>query len=234
MYKRQAYYRDFERTLTPYLDPPPGEKVDVAGKVLPLGMDVLREAGYRIEPGFTLAMKATTQAEAISSSLVPTWTGTEFMSRSFDAILDLLPETFTSDAVGGTLTRQAGFVVREAMEQLPSLQDGALKWVEYLKKGGLKVELDTSGLDTQLQSLKGTARMVTLGILVVGLVVGSALAAGIGRLDGSALEPVADLAAIVFAVSAGVGSIAIVVISVQLYRQYRAGRGADRRSLDRL
>ena len=230
----EAYYRDFERTLTPYLDPPPGEKMDIAGKVLPMGMDVLREAGYRIEPGFTLAMKATTQAEAISSSLVPGWTGTEFMSRSFDAILDLLPESFTSDAVEGTLTRQAGFVVREAMQQLPSLQDGALKWIEYLKKGGLKVELDTSGLDTQLTSLKGTARMVTLGILVVGLVVGSALAAGIGRLEGSTLEPVADLAAIVFAVSAIVGAIAIVFLSLQLYRQYRAGRRSDRRSLDRL
>ena len=230
----EQFYRDFEQTLTPYLDPPPGEKIDIAGKVLPMGMDILREAGYRIEPGFTLAIKATTQAEAISSSLVPTWTGTEFMGRSFDAILDLLPETFTSDAVEGTLTRQAGFVVREAMQQLPSLQDGALKWIEYLKKGGLKVELDTSGLDVQLQSLKGTARMVTLGILVVGLVVGSALAAGIGGLENSALEPVTDIAAVIFAVSAIVGGIAIVILSLQLYRQYRVARQAERRSFDRL
>jgi ubiquinone biosynthesis protein len=230
----ERFYRDFEQTLTPYLDPPPGEKIDIAGKVLPMGMDILREAGYRIEPGFTLAIKATTQAEAISSSLVPTWTGTEFMSRSFDAILDLLPETFTSDAVEGTLTRQAGFVVREAMQQLPSLQDGALKWIEYLKKGGLKVELDTSGLDIQLQSLKGTARMVTLGILVVGLVVGSALAAGIGGLEDSALEPVTGIAAVVFTVSATIGGIAIVMLSLQLYRQYREGRRSEHRSLDRL
>ena len=148
------------------------------------------------------------------------------MSRSFDAILDLLPEAFTSDAVEGTLTRQAGFVVREAMQQLPSLQDGALKWIEYLKKGGLKVELDTSGLDIQLQSLKGTARMVTLGILVVGLVVGSALAAGIGGLEDSALEPVTDIAAVIFAFSAIVGGIAILILSLQLYRQYRSSRRA--------
>ena len=111
------------------------------------------------------------------------------------------------------------------------LQSGAFKWLDNLKKGGVKVELDTSGLNEQLQALRGIAMMITLGILVVGMVVGSALAAGIGGLEGSALEPVTDLAAVIFAVSAVVGSIAVLVLA---WRLWRISRPRKRDPLNRL
>ena len=93
--------------------------------------------------------------------------------------------------------------------------------MDNLKKGGVTVELDTSGLDKQLLALRGIAMMLTLGILVVGMVIGSALAAGVGGLEGSALEPVTDLAAVIFAVSAIVGGIAVVVLAWRLWRMSR-------------
>jgi ubiquinone biosynthesis protein len=212
------YYQDFERTLTPYLDPPPGQKVEVVGKVLPLGLGILQQAGYRFDSQLTLAMKSMAQAEAITSALVPSWTGTEFMERSFDAVMQQVPDALTSEAVKDAVVRQASFAVREAMEQMPSLQDGILKWLTNLKKGGFKVELDTTDLDRHVLALRGIAMMLTLGILIVGLTVGSALAAGIGGLEGSALEPVTDLAATIFAISAIVGGIAVIALAWQLYR----------------
>mgnify|MGYP001817856341 CR=1 FL=1 len=212
------YYQDFERTLTPYLDPPPGQKVDVMGKVLPLGLGILQQGGYRFDPQLTLAMKAMAQAEAITGALVPSWTGTDFMERSFEALKEQVPEAITSDAVKDVMVRQASFAVREAMEQMPSLQDGILKWLTNLKSGGFKVELDTSDLDRHVFALRGIAMMLTLGILVVGLIVGSALAAGIGGLEGSPLEPVTDLAATIFALSAIIGTIAVVALAWQLFR----------------
>jgi ubiquinone biosynthesis protein len=227
----EQYYQDFARTLTPYLDPPPGQKVEVVAKVLPLGLDVLQEAGYRFDSQLTLAMKAMAQAEAITGALVPQWTGTEFMKRSFDALMTQVPQAITSDVVQDAVIRQAGYVAREAIEQLPMLQSGAFKWLDNLKKGGVKVELDTSGLNEQLQALRGIAMMITLGILVVGMVVGSALAAGIGGLEGSALEPVTDLAAVIFAVSAVVGGIAVVVLA---WRLWRLSRPHKRDPLDRI
>ncbi len=225
------YYQDFERSLTPYLDPAPGQKVEVVGKVLPAGLDILRQAGYRFDSQLTLAMKAMAQAEAITTALVPGWTGTEFMRRSFDALNRQVPEALNSDAVKDAVMRQASFVAREAIEQLPSLQDGALKWLTNLKRGSFKVELDTSDLDRHVAALRGIAMMLTLGIMVVGLVIGSALAAGIGSLEGSVLEPVTDLAAAIFAISAVVGGIAVVVLSWRLFRLARPRR---RDSLDRI
>jgi ubiquinone biosynthesis protein len=218
------YYQDFERTLTPYLDPPPGQKVEVVGKVLPLGLDMLQQAGYRFDSQLTLAMKAMAQAEAITGALVPSWTGTEFMQRSFDALLAQVPDAITTEAVKDVVMRQTGFAVREAMEQMPSLQGGILKWLTNLKQGGFKVELDTSDLDRHVSALRGIAMMLTLGILVVGLVIGSALAAGVGGLEGSPLEPVTDFAASIFVISATVGGIAVVVLSWRLFRLSRPRR----------
>ncbi len=227
----ERYYRDFERTLTPYLDPPPGQKVEVVSKVLPLGLDILTGAGYRFNSQLTLAMKAMAQAEAITGALVPDWTGTEFMYRSFDALMKQVPEALTGEVVKDAVVRQASYVVREVIEQFPSIQDGALKWLTNLKEGGLKVELDTSDLDRHVLALRGIAMMITLGILVVGLVIGSAVAAGVGGLEGSALEPVTDIAASIFALSAVIGSIAVIVLSWRLWRLSRP-RGRD--SLDRI
>ncbi|MFV1963327.1 MAG: ABC1 kinase family protein, partial [Acidimicrobiia bacterium] len=104
------YYQDFERSLTPYLDPPPGQKVEVVARVLPLGLDILQQAGYRFDPQLTLAMKSMAQAEAITGALVPAWTGAEFMERSFDALKQQVPDALTTDVVKDALVRQASFV----------------------------------------------------------------------------------------------------------------------------
>jgi ubiquinone biosynthesis protein len=225
------YYKDFERSLTPYLDPPPGQKVEVVGKVLPQGLDILQQAGYRFDSQLTLAMKSLAQAEAITQALVPSWTGADFMERSLEAGMEQVPDALTTDVVKDAVVRQASFAVREAVEQLPSLQEGALKWLTNLKKGGFTVELDTSDLDRHVSALRGIAMMFTLGVLIAGLLTGSALAAGIGGLEGSALEPVTDLAAATFAVSAAIGMIAVLVL---LWRLFRIARPRGRDRLDRL
>jgi ubiquinone biosynthesis protein len=225
------YYQDFERKLTPYLDPPPGQKVEVMAKVLPLGLDILQQGGYRFDSQLTLAMKSMAQAQAITTALVPSWTGAEFMERSFDALKVQVPEALTTDVVKDAMVRQASFVVREAVEQMPSIQEGALKWLTNLKKGEFKVELGTKDLDRHVLALRGIAMMFTLGLLLAGLLIGSALAAGIGGLEGSALEPVTDFAVAIFALSAAVGAITVVVLS---WRLFRLTRPSKRDPLDRL
>ncbi|MCL1595184.1 MAG: AarF/UbiB family protein [Actinomycetia bacterium] len=225
------YYQDFERTLTPYLDPPPGYQVEVVAKVLPLGLDILQRSGYRFDSQLTLAMKSMAQAEAITGALVPSWTGTEFMERSFEALKQQVPEALTSDVIKDTVVRQASFAVREAVEQMPSLQEGLLKWFTNLKQGAFKVELDTSDIDRHVQALRGIAMMFTLGILVTGLLIGSALAAGIGGLEDSALEPVTDFASIIFAIAGAIGLITVVILS---WRLFRISRPRRRDPLDRI
>lgn len=225
------YYQDFDRTLTPYLDPPPGQKVEVVAKVLPMGLDILQKAGYRFDSQLTLAMKSMAQAEAITGALVPAWTGTEFMERSFEALREQVPDALTTDVLKDTAVRQASFAVREVVEQMPSFQEGIVRWLTNIKRGGFKVELDTSDIDRHVHALRGIAMMFTLGILIAGLLIGSALAAGIGGLEGSALAPVTDFAASIFAVAGAIGLIAVVVLA---WRLFRLSRPRNRDPLDRL
>lgn len=225
------YYQDFDRTLTPYLDPPPGQKVEVVAKVLPMGLDILQKSGYRFDSQLTLAMKSMAQAEAITGALVPAWSGTEFMERSFEALREQVPDALTTDVLKETAVRQASFAVREAVEQMPSFQEGIVRWLTNIKRGGFKVELDTSDIDRHVHALRGIAMMFTLGVLIAGLLIGSALAAGIGGLEGSALAPVTDFAASIFAVAGAIGLITVVVLA---WRLFRLSRPRTRDPLDRL
>jgi ubiquinone biosynthesis protein len=224
------FYKDFERKLSPYLDPPPGQKIEVVSKVLPASMDLLREAGYRLDPQLTLAIKSLTQAEAITTALVPEWSGSEFTQRALDASFDLLPEVITPEAVKAVVIKQASYVVREAAQQMPTFQEGALKWLEQLRRGGLKVELDTSGLDKQVRQLRGIASLLALAILIVGLVIGSAIAAGVSGIEQSPLASVRDFSLLIFAGSALIGAIAVVYLAFRLMRSARKPRD----SIDRL
>ncbi|MGI9646644.1 MAG: AarF/UbiB family protein [Ilumatobacteraceae bacterium] len=212
----ERYYQDFERKLTPYLDPPPGRPVQLVGRVLPLAVDVLRDGGYRFDPALTLAMKAMAQAEAITRALVPDWTGSNFTAVAVDSLQQQALDAITFETIKDVAISQANFVVREVGEQLPSLTDGVLKWLGIIKRGAVKVEVDTSALDKQIDKLQGVARMLTLGVLVVGLIIGSAIAASTSQLDGSALEPVTDFAATVFSLSAIVGLVWLAVGGIQL------------------
>lgn len=219
------FYRDFERKLTPYLDPPPGQKVELVSKVLPTAMDLLRESGYRLNPQLTLAIKAMTQAEAITAALVPEWTGGEFTEKAVDAAFGFIPEVITPDAIKAVAVKQVSYVAREAAQQIPSLQEGALKWLQHLRRGALRVELDTSGLDDQVKQLRGIASMLALSILVVGLVIGSAIAAGVAGLEESPLAAVKNLSLLIFAGASLLGAVAAIVLAWRLIRRNRSSSG---------
>jgi ubiquinone biosynthesis protein len=223
------FYKDFERKLSPYLDPGPGQKVELVSKVLPTAMDLLRDAGYRLNPQLTLAIKSMTQAEAITAALVPEWAGGEFTQKAVDATIGFIPAVVTPEAVRATAIKQVSYVAREAAQQLPSFQEGAVKWLQHLRRGAIRVELDTSGLNDQVKQLRGIAMMLALSILIVGLVIGSAIAAGVSGLEDSPLAPVKELSLLVFAGASLIGTGVVVYLGWRLVRGGPNRRGpADR------
>jgi predicted unusual protein kinase regulating ubiquinone biosynthesis (AarF/ABC1/UbiB family) len=224
------FYKDFERKLSPYLDPPPGQKVELVSKVLPIAMDLLRDAGYRLNPQLTLAIKSMTQAEAITTALVPEWTGGEFTQMAVDATIGFIPAVVTPEAVRAAAVKQVSYVAREAAQQLPSFQEGAVKWLQNLRRGAVKVELDTTGLNEQVKQLRGIAMMLAMSILVVGLVIGSAIAAGVSGIDDSPLAAVRDFSLVVFAGASLIGGGAVLYLGWRLVRRDR-NRGGP---IDRL
>ena len=94
------------------------------------------------------------------------------------------------------------------MQELPSLEEATRGWLEQYKKGRFEVYLDTSGFSEPLGQLERLARYIILGILLAGIIVGSAIATGIAAAFGVSNSEM-------FTTIAFSGYIAATVIAVQ-------------------
>ena len=119
--RRAPIQREFEQRIGPLIDQPAGRTAPLQ-KLVSEALDVLRDAGYRLDPQLTLAAKAVAQAEAITSALVPEAGASDFAQLGGAALEELVPEAVNSDAILGAARKQAIFAVGEVAERLPSLR----------------------------------------------------------------------------------------------------------------
>ena len=172
----KAFDADFSRRVGPLMDAPEGEKLDLAG-VMSTSLDLLRDAGYRPDPQLSLAMKALTQSSEFMKALYPPGRSSEFSAKAVEMTQDLASETLNEERVTAFAKKQATYAAREALQQLPSLQEATNMWLRQARKGQFEVKVDTSDLERRMDELRGIARTVTLGIVVVGILIASAIAA---------------------------------------------------------
>ncbi|HET8978709.1 MAG TPA: AarF/UbiB family protein [Solirubrobacteraceae bacterium] len=175
-----AFDADFSRRVGPLMDAPEGEKLDLA-EVMSTSLDLLRDAGYRPDPQLSLAMKALTQSSEFMKALYPAGRSSEFSAKAMEMTQDLASGTLTEERVTAFAKKQATYAAREALQQLPSLQEATNMWLRQARKGRFEVKLDTSDLERRMDELRGIARTVTLGIVVVGILIASAIAANAPR-----------------------------------------------------
>jgi len=221
----RAYQKMFEQRIGPLMDPPPGEKVPLT-KVIPAAMDVLRDSGYRLDSQLTLAIKAMTQAEAITAALVPEARGGDFVDMGVSAIEELAPAAVNKETIKAAVRKQGMFVAREAIERAPSLQEAAFRWLDQFQKGQISVKLDLSDLDRSVNRFDAISRLVAVAIVITGMVVGSAIAAGSSS---ESLSGLSDAALVLYTVSMAV---AVVLVVVLLWRLLRPKGRRRQRNLD--
>jgi ubiquinone biosynthesis protein len=166
----KAYYRDFERRLgrIMYGNQDPDFAVVVAE-----GLDLLRQHGLRLDSNLTMAMKTLMQTEASASLLFPEG---GMVSEGMAIVKELAFEAITPQKVQEAVTKQAGMVLREAVSNLPDLQEVAGKWLKQLQKGRLEVYVDTTGVAKEALRLNRLGRQLVIAIVLVGMIIGSAIA----------------------------------------------------------
>ena len=217
-----AYYREFERKVGRYMDV--GEYVPFA-VVMAASLDVLRDNGLRLDPQLTLAVKALTQAESFCRALYRRSGRSgkaNFVDEGLNTVKELVTENVTPQVVADAAMKQLAFVGREIANRMPSLQDATGKWLDQYMKGQLSVKVDTSDLDKQMGSLGRIVRLMTAGILLAGLVIGSAIAATVG--DATGIEGVRTLAQVIFTAT---GIFAVIVVVVLVWRVFRPPPDSD-------
>ena len=58
---------------------------------------------------------------------------------------------------------------------MPSLEGAALSWIDQFNKGKFVVEVDTKGLEKSISSVSAIGRQGTVGVIVVGQLIGTAI-----------------------------------------------------------
>jgi ubiquinone biosynthesis protein len=139
-------------------------------------MDVMRDNGLQFDSGLTLAVKSIIQMEAIGQALFPE---AGLVQEGVQTTLDLILEQLTPEKVANTVINEATYTLRQVMQELPSLEEATRGWLQQYKKGRFEVYLDTSGFAEPVSHLERLARYIILGILLAGIIVGSAIATGI-------------------------------------------------------
>jgi hydrogenase nickel incorporation protein HypB len=87
-----------------------------------------------------------------------------------------LLESLEPDRVVKQVQRTAVRVGKELAQRAPSMEAAALKWLDLFNKGKIVVEVDTSQLSDAVSKVGGLGKQATTGLIVVGQLIGTALA----------------------------------------------------------
>jgi predicted unusual protein kinase regulating ubiquinone biosynthesis (AarF/ABC1/UbiB family) len=129
--------------------------------------------GLRLDSSLTLAIKATVQAEETATILSPKVNLADAaMAEAQAALL----ESLEPDRVAKQVQRTAVRVGKELAQRAPSLETAALKWIDLFNKGKIVVEVDTSQLSRAIEQVGGLGKQATTGLIVVGQLIGTAIA----------------------------------------------------------
>jgi ubiquinone biosynthesis protein len=173
-----AYYKDFERRIGRFMEPGSGASMSEATN---LAFAILRDHGLQLDTELTLAIKALLQVDAITSMLHPE---SGIINMAETMVRELALEQVTSENVSNLLTKHARFTVREAIKRAPTLQEATLKWLEQYEKGRFSVEIDTTDLNNQLDKMRETISLIVVGMVLAGMIIGSAVAASFFSISG--------------------------------------------------
>jgi ubiquinone biosynthesis protein len=208
----RGYYRNFDRKVGRYLDPDSGGDFSQAVNA---ALDLLTAHGMRLDPELTLALKALIQLEAITRSLLPNASVVEMAERN---VRELAIEEITPERVTEAIKKEATQTARELLQRAPSLQEATLKWLNMYERGRFEVKVDTSDLTDEIRKTRPLARQAIIAMTVAGMIIGSAIAAGVSAYFGEVESFITRLTLFAYIFSMIVALIALTVLVWNVWR----------------
>ena len=154
------------------------------------------------------------EQEAIYSALYPQGGG--LSEHGFTIARELILQEATADNIKSTLTRQSTLLTQDAVRQLPSLQEATLRWLGMYRRGRFELHVDTSDLTKEVNTIHRIAQQVILGIVLVGMIVGSAIAASFPVAEGTVSKSLAEWALIIFFISVSIAGLLVIALVYRL------------------
>jgi ubiquinone biosynthesis protein len=210
----KAYYRDFERRVGRLMEYPSASTS--LSQQVDLVFDVLQEHGLRLDSQLTLALKAIMQAEALARVISP---GQGIINLANQIIQELVMEQITAENITKVVTKQGNQIVREVIQRMPTLQEATLKWLDQYQQGRFELYLDTSDLTDALEKGQGVARQATTGLMLVGMIIGSSIAATVATISDDFFDSIISRIALVgYVASMIVAAIFVIILVWRLLR----------------
>ena len=215
-FNEERYRDDIDRLARQYL---------IYGKATSLGdalgafLSAVFNNGLKLDSQLTLAIKAVIQAEETARALsFDIDLGEAAVTEARAALL----ESFTPEKIQKQIQGSAVRIGKELARKVPSLEGAALSWIDQFNKGKFVVEVDTKGLERSIASVSAIGRQGTVGVIVVGQLIGTAIVMAILLQPSlTQFQGLAYVAMIAFAVT-------LVVSFVVLFRLFFApGRNDD-------
>ena len=169
----KAYYRDFQRTVGRFIAYGQGASF---GELVNGAMGLLQEHGLRLDPQLTMAIKAMMQGEAVATALYPQG---GIMADGVEMVKEQALEAVTAERIAEEATKQATMAAREVFKRLPTIQEATVSWLDQYQKGRFEVTIDTSELAKEVDKIGGIGRQIVIGIMLVGMLIGSAIATSV-------------------------------------------------------
>ncbi len=204
-----SYYRDFERTVGRYTMG--GGSVSISDAVSAM-FGLLRDHGLRLDSDLTMAIKALTQVESIASVL---FTGGGIINQSTALMKELAVQEVTPEKVQKVVTDQAMIALQEVLKNIPDVATATTGWLNQYKKGKFEVHLDFSEMNESVERLNRLGRLAVIGITLVGMIIGSAIAAsaiGLAKPSGEYWDLLLRFAYFGYIFSMGIASIVTIVL----------------------
>lgn len=193
-------------------------KATSLGSALGAFLGAVFNNGLRLDSQLTLAMKAVIQAEETARALsFDIDLGEAAVTEARAALL----ESFTPEKIQQQIQGSVVRIGKELARRVPSFEGAALSWLDQFNKGKLVVEVDTKGLERSIASVSDIGRQATVGVIVVGQLIGTAIVMAIMlQPELTQFQGFAYLAMIAFAIT-------LIVSFVVLFRVFLAPSSRD-------
>jgi ubiquinone biosynthesis protein len=193
-------------------------KATSLGSALGAFLGAVFDNGLRLDSELTLAMKAVMQAEETARALsFEIDLGDAAVTEARAALL----ESFTPEKIQKQLETSAVRIGKELARRVPNFETAAMSWIDQFNKGKFVVEVDTKGLERSISSVSDIGRQATVGIIVVGQLIGTAIVMAVLLQPSlTQFQGVAYAAMIAFAVT-------LLVSFVVLFRVFLQPAGRD-------
>src|SRR3954452_18761853 len=194
-------------------------KAESLGQSLGAFLGAVFNNGLLLDSQLTLAMKAVIQAEETARALsYDIDLGQAAVGEARAALL----ESLTPERIQKEVQSSAIRIGKELARRAPTIEGAALKWLDMFNQGKLTVEVDTKGLEKSIASINDISRQATVGVIVVGQLIGTAIVMAILLQPSlTQFQSVGCLSMIAFGVT-------LVVSFIVLFRVFLAAPDRDR------